>query len=74
MSTPAIIFTLWLFGAGTADSSGPVSIAMLSALSNEAAATAIAVTTFVLTTAASIGVSYVQLALGKKPTTPRVPE
>ena len=73
MRSAAIVLALWLILASAVPArSEPVSIAVLSALAIEATATAIAVTTFVLTTAASIGISYLQMALSKKPTAPEL--
>jgi hypothetical protein len=70
-----IIVALWLFFASQVPARAePVSIALLSALAIEATATAVAITTVVLTTAATIGVSYLQAAINKsKGTEPAAP-
>lgn len=75
MRTLTIIVALWLFVASQVPARAePVSIALLSALAIEATATAVAITTVVLTTAATIGISYLQTALNKsKGTEPEAP-
>src|SRR4051794_34590657 len=65
-----IVVALWLLTASHAPARAePISLSILTALSIEATATALAVTTFALTaiasTAISIGASYLQKALNK---------
>jgi putative tail protein len=68
MSKLAIFFAVsWLLlvVGSTSSRAEPISIAVLTAIGIQATATAVAATTFALTLAASVGLSYLQAALRK---------
>lgn len=63
----ALVIALALAAAGgTAARADPISASILTTIGIQATATAVAVTTFALTTAASIAIGYLQQALNKK--------